>query len=108
MDIFREIVLFEQDVVFQKLPQIFVSGSVGSTMPSVENLTRLVFKNTSPVSVSLFANGIEGQEVKVLGDGNTTILNGAGIKTNTGADKLLAAEMIYSFTLLEGVWYESN
>lgn len=108
MDIFREMVLFEQDVVFQKLPQVNVSVSIGNTLPEVNNITRLIFKNTSPITVTLFNKGSEGQAVKVLGDGQTTIFHGAGIKTNTAANKLLAVDKVYTFTMLEGVWYESD
>lgn len=71
------------------------------------NLTRIVFANLAPVSVTDFLNAQEGQEIKVLGDGQTTIVHGTKIKTNTAANKLLAVNKIYTFTHFPPLWIEN-
>lgn len=83
---------------------------LGDTTPSVRDLRTCILKNVGAVTVTRFDNGQAGQVISVLGDGNTTIqhyagainaANGLKIKTNTGADKLLAVDIAYSFTCYE-------
>lgn len=78
------------------------------TTPSVLNCNIFKTINVVPVSITTFDDGAEGQTIKILGEGQTTINNTATVKTNTGAPKLLAANTVYTFTLIEGVWYEAE
>lgn len=87
------------------LPDQNVSRSKGVTTPSVANLNMLVFVNTSALSVTNFTGGFDGMVLKLLGDGNTTIVNNASIVTNTGANKLLGLH-IYELVSYANVWYE--
>lgn len=91
---------------FQTLPNAFVNIlTPASATPSVLN-ANIHKAGNSLVTVTNFKDGQEGQYIKVLGDGLTTIHNGVSIKTNTGADKLLAAGSVYRFTLYDNIWYE--
>jgi hypothetical protein len=92
-------------------PAFTVSNSVikstsGSTI-SVTAATVLVLAYSGATNVTNFTNGVNGNVLKVLGDGNVTLVNGASIVTNTGANKLLALNKIYTFTNIAGVWYEN-
>lgn len=78
---------------------------VGAT-PKVENATHFVCTNAAPVNVTNFLRGAAFQSIVLLGDGNTTVVHGATIKTNTAANKLLAANKVYRFTNFNGVWVE--
>jgi len=89
------------------LDKEFVATMKGAT-PSVKNLVIFRGTNTGPVTVTQFTFGQEGQVIKILGDGQMTITNGANIKTNTGANKLLAANKVYTFTRMVSVWYENE
>lgn len=94
-------------------PPIFVNGyqkqilnSKGSTTPTVFGIDCVNFQNTSGVTVTNFLGGHEGQTIKCKGDGQTTITNGTNIFTSTGANKLLAANKVYTFTMFSNLWYE--
>ena len=56
--------------------------------------------------VTDFKDGAEGQTIKVLGDGTMTVEHGSNIKTNTAAIKTLESDKVYTFTHIDGVWYE--
>ena len=104
---FPEDVYFGGQTFFKQLPYkepgTFIAGD---TTPSVENIE--VWKTAGTVvTVTDFDNGATTQVIFVLGDGDTTISHNANIKTNTGANKLLAADRLYIFVHIEGVWYES-
>lgn len=91
---------------FHTLPDENVSGSALQTIPDATNVTFLVFQNTGAVSVTNILGGLNGRQLRVKGDGNTTIDNNSNIKTSTGANKLLSVNGVYSFTYYQGVWYE--
>jgi len=96
--------IFEAPTTFRILSTKVVSTLVGTT-PSVENCE--VFRcSGAVVTVTNFTKGTSNQSIAILGDGNTTISNNANIKTNTGANKLLAANKVYRFTYISNVWYE--
>lgn len=82
------------------LPKRFV-GHIGGgvTVPIVRNLEIFQCTNTAPVSVTHFKDGQIGQTIRLLGDGFTTIVHGATVKTNTAANKLLLVNKVYTFTL---------
>lgn len=99
-------VIFTGNVTHMKLPKVFVNKwPAASPTPSVANLNSHQ-AGGSVVTVTNFANGQEGQHISVLGDGATTVQHGTNIFTNSGADKLLAANMVYRFTLFNKIWYE--
>lgn len=81
---------------------------IGDTKPSVKNMERWKAVNTGAVTVTDFSNGQEGQHIMIRGDGHTTVSNNSNIKTNTGANKLLAADKVYSFVLFDGEWVEHS
>jgi hypothetical protein len=57
-----------------------------------------------------FMQGSEGQSIKVMGDGVATVAYNANIKNNTidNTPKLLKANTVYTFTLINGIWYEDE
>ncbi len=100
--IFEEDVLFKGRVTFTILPeQLQSSFALNDTTPSVKNACTWIAQNTAPVSVTNFDDGQPGQPIRILGDGFTTIVNGTNIFTNTGANKLLAANRVYTFTYFQ-------
>lgn len=81
----------------------------GITTPDVINRTLIILNNSGATSITDFLNGQFGQTIRVLAlDANTTINNNSTVKTNTGANKLLVANKIYTFTYYNNVWYESE
>lgn len=77
----------------------------GDATPSVKNLTR--FKaNGTPVTITQFDDGQNGQRIYILGDGQTTVASNANIRRSTSG--ALASERIYTFTRIDSVWYESQ
>lgn len=78
----------------------------GSATPSILNCVRWKAMNTAPVNIVDFKNGQPGQEIKVLGDGFTTVNNNTKIKNNTGANKLLAVNKVYTWTKFD-TWVEN-
>lgn len=97
---------FEHEVRFFVLPFTNVASLLaGDTTPSVANLERL-YSPSSATTVTDFTKGAEGQIITILGNGNLTVTNGTRIVTNTGANKVLEADQVYSFINLGDVWYE--
>ena len=99
---------FHSTVEFKELPLIYVQQSRNSSLVSVLNVTRLRFLNTTPITVTNLTNPQDGQEVKILGDGYTTLDNNSFIHTFTGSPKLLAANTVYTFVYFFPVWYEDK
>lgn len=79
----------------------------GEATPSVINTTRAKCGSTV-VTITNFKLGSDNQELKILGNDNTTIKNNANIQTNTGADKVLVTGIVYTFTRFSGKWYENE
>lgn len=79
--------------------------------PNVENL-EVLRGSGAVVTITNFLKGQNGQTIRILGDGTTTVDHNATIKRVSGAAGLLAADRMYTFTYLEnlaspgGVWYE--
>lgn len=109
MKLITEKQLFSGGVQFltipENTPQKFIAGD---TTPSVLNQSFWIANNGSPLTITQFEDGAQCQRIYILGDGNTTIANNSSIKTNTGANKLLAVDKIYTFTSINGVWYEDE
>jgi len=101
-------VLFQGPVTFAELPyQGFSILPLSNTTPSALNITRFKAANFAATSITNFLFGQDGQEIKILGDGSTTITHGTFIKTNTAANKLLVVDKVYTFTLFSVVWIEN-
>lgn len=75
----------------------------GDTTPSVR--AAYVCK-ANGAAVTDFKDAAEGQVIKILGDGVMTVAHNTNIKNNAAATKTLLADTIYTFTHIEGVWYE--
>jgi hypothetical protein len=60
--------------------------------------------SVSPVTMTDFTNGIQGMELAIVGDGNTTFAQSAGLRCLSGADTLAAASTIYTFRRHNSVW----
>src|SRR3982750_4262106 len=99
---------FQQSVRFRVPPSLEVDQFFnGDTTPSVEHGT--VFKcGTSIVTITNFDKGQDNHTIRILGNINTTIANNSTIKTNTGVDKTLQSNKIYTFTYINNVWYENE
>ena len=103
--IFREEVLFLNQTTFNLLPKKFVGTLTVSATPIVSSVE--IWKSpSSGVTVTNFLGGAEGQNLYILGNGNLTVSHNATIKTSTGANKVLAANKIYHFKLIDAIWYE--
>ena len=65
---------------------------------------------TNPTTITDFSDAVPGQTIKVKSgsSSNITIDDGALIKTNTGADKAFGNNIVYTFTNINGVWYENE
>ena len=107
MKLFKEEVIFEDLVRYRILPFKGIDTlQKTSVTPSVANLETWIAANTGAVTITNFMKGAVGQRIKILGDGFTTIANNTVIKTNTGANKLLAVNKVYRFTYINNIWYE--
>lgn len=62
--------------------------------------------NTGAQNVTDFADGVNGQRITVTGDGFTTANNGATIVCKSGADTLLATNVVYEFVRYHNAWYQ--
>lgn len=99
MKVINEDISYQGKVFFLNLPSISTDVLLNSTTPSV--LNRNVLRGSgSVVTVTNFLNGTDGQSISIVGDGTTTVKNNTNIVTNTGADILLTANLVYRFTYL--------
>jgi hypothetical protein len=85
-------------------------GTLTAT-PSVQGYSTLTGDNTSAITVTNFVNGFFGKTIRLIGNSNITIANNANISTNTGANKVLVNDKVYTFirnvSLTSGVkWFE--
>jgi hypothetical protein len=75
--------------------------------PSVDQYLNFFTQNAGATLITAFDDATNGQTIRVLcTDANTTLVNGATIKTNTGANKVLAANRVYTFLYYSGIAYE--
>lgn len=74
----------------------------------------MILDYASPADIEYIVGGAENQLLRILSkNSNATLKHNFGsspgsIRTNTGADKLLSADVIYTLTYYQGVWYESE
>lgn len=90
----------------------------GATSPSVALGNVFNFTNTGATSVTSFVGGKPGQMILLMAtNANTTLVNSASttaanvIKTRTGANITLTANIVYAFVLMKGAssanqWYQ--
>jgi hypothetical protein len=102
------------------LDRSFVRKALNVTLFNLTNIEYQRLDNIGAVSVSGAKGGQDGQSVRILGDGQTTIKHLAAVTkpyeqfhTNTGADKLLLANVVYTFhrfllvgDRINGRWHE--
>lgn len=97
-------VQFESTSRFLILPSKNIVPISGTT-PSI--LNNEYFTANDGSTVTNFLYGQPPQTIKILGNGSMIVSNNANIKTNTGANKTLAANKVYTFTLFD-IWYEDD
>lgn len=97
---------FTGQTSFYQLPKEFVGTlTKNDVTPSVKNVR--VWKGSGTVvTITDFDDASDGF-LAILGDGTTTISHNANIKTNTGANKLLAVDRLYIFAHISGIFYEN-
>jgi hypothetical protein len=102
-----EDIQFNGRIIFTTLPDSPTDKLKNSVVPKVVN-GKAYRSCGSVVSVTNFVGGADGQVIYVKGDGTTTIVHGTTIKTNTGANKLLATNRMYTFVYFktELLWVE--
>lgn len=108
MKIEQDDVTFRGSVQFLNLPKNPSSILKAISIPVVSNLS-LVICSGSIINITNFKGGSEGQMLRVLGDGKTTIKNNTHIATSIAGDKLLIKDVIYTFTYIDSLqkWFES-
>lgn len=85
----------------------FVTVDDGSNAPTVTINNALTITNSIPITIDNFLNGTNGQTIYLLStNANTTIANNVNIKTLSGADTVLNADVIYKFIYNGTKWYE--
>lgn len=106
---FPDDVQFLGRVTFDVIPDAPASQLTPSSVtPNVSNVQGIVKGGGIAVNITNFLGGSDGQALKVLGDGFSTIVHGTSIKTNTGANKLLAVNRMYVFyySVTDKLWIE--
>lgn len=79
----------------------------GVTTPVANNVERWHFENTSPVSVTDFLEGQNGQRLYLLGDGQTTLIHNVNKIWLFGeANKLLQLGKVTYLVRMKNVWRE--
>ena len=84
------------------------AANEGATELDVNNIDFLVLSSTAPALVTNISGGVDGFPVRFLGDGFTTFQDNAIIHTNTAANKLLIANIVYTYTSFDSQWYENE
>ena len=83
--------------------------SDGDTTPDVDGWGAFRTANTSATTITNFDNGFIGQVLRVrINDSNTTIGNGATIKTGTGTNVNAVVNSVAEFVKQGSVWYLTN
>jgi len=83
-----------------------VTFPLATATPSVSNGG--VFKTSDTTTITNFTGGlVDGQSFKLLALHAATITDGTFIKTSTGSNKVLTVNVVYEFTRIGGVWYET-
>lgn len=76
------------------------------TTPSVAAGGSFYTENAGATLITNFDDGVDGQVLEILTtDANTTFVQGATLKTNTGSDVVSAVSRLYRFKRINGIWY---
>lgn len=88
----------------------FRSFGDADTTPSVAMADYWQCANTGATSITNFDSGVDGQEITVRADTNTTFVHGSGtIKLNGATNATsLTADNILKFKRIGGVWFETG
>lgn len=107
MKIEQDDITFQGIVTFLVSPKKIVQALKNEATPSIPN-REVLESSGSVVTITNFIGGQDGQTIRILGDGTTTIKNNTNIVTNTGADKLLTLNKFYRFTYInsKAKWIE--
>jgi hypothetical protein len=78
-----------------------------TAIPDVNGVSLLSLANYATATIiTNFVGGVVGQMITLIGKNTVTIANNSTIKTSTGINKVLSANVVYRFTNYNGVWYE--
>lgn len=80
----------------------------GSHTVDVTNAGVINATSATSSTITNFTGGTSGQSIRIFTAGtNITIANGSGIVNCVGGSQVLIPNRIYTFTLVNGTWYES-
>lgn len=97
----REITGQTREQILPTVIQQRFESALTPTTIRVSNLRVIYCDNSGTIEVTDFTGGAELQSIILRGDGQTKIINGTSIVTNTGADKVLSLNKVYRFTLFD-------
>jgi hypothetical protein len=85
------------------------SAADATAVPAIGGTSLLKLPYTTNTTITNFSGGTNGQTLRVVAtsSGTVTIADNATINTSTGANKALTTNLVYSFTLIDGVWLEA-
>lgn len=108
---------YEQREVVYEFPPKFLRGRHYQVEEEERERTTIVvvgvdviyFNNPSATTITNLIGGYDGQQLRLIGDGVTTLQANSFIITNTGVtetdvDLLLEDDYVYTFTCYKGVW----
>ena len=77
------------------------------TSLDVSGMNSVYFNYSSPATITAFTGGVSGQTLTLLSNASAvTIQTNAGIKTVSGSNLTMAAQIVYQFTYWNSVWYQ--
>ena len=83
-----------------------ITFTASDTTPSVLNGKLFKTANVSPTSITTFDDGYEEQEITVIGDANTTLVNGLTLKLSGAVDYVMSADDTVKLCYDGSVWRE--
>lgn len=96
-------------IIFKNIPRASPTQfKSGEATPNIQGNTVAITSGAADIITNLIG-GSDGQSLRILGDGSTTIKNNSRIVTNTSADKVLVLNRIYTFTYFDTIktWFEN-
>lgn len=99
-------IIFKGLIDFLILPTAYELSIKTQPTPRVSNIQVLIPMGAVN-TITDFIGGADNQMLRILGDGVVIIANNFRIKTNTGANKTLLVNKVYTFHCINNVWYES-
>lgn len=98
--------VFKNGVDFLQLPTMYDLKIKIKSTPDISNIHILIPQSVVN-TITNFVGGSNNQMLRILGDGIIIISNNAFIKTNTGVNKTLLTNKVYTFHYINNIWYES-